>query len=666
MKKQPLLVHIIFHPASSDARQLARHIHAQLNEDPIVPGLRVPTVFCPLSDPAAPPVSLRFDFAERNFVILLADDDLNIDEAWCTFCGDAWAACAATSARCLPIQLSPNAFPLDPRLKELSFPKAHLHELGDARNAFVLRRLLVELCRYLSDLLEVAQSAFKAPVTIFLSHAKADLSKEPRVTEKLIDCLKQDQPIEAWFDSGDIPGGSKFAEAIEHGVQSASLLAVLTDVYATREWCREEVLLAKEHQRPVVVVDALKNYEVRSFPYLGNVPRIRWDGNSQMCIDLMLKETLRHLHALSILERHREPGDLISSRPPELATLIGLPLGSIVLYPDPPLGVGEARRLQKANVTITTPIQRLANKRPLKGQLVALSISESADTARYGMDPLHFESCMLDVSRYLLIKGATLAYGGYLGPDSYTEMLFELLRAYNALEGIQPVDRIVNHRGWPLPRLSVSEFSSAKDVSKIIELPRPPDVDESLHADFLAEPNFFPAEKSPEHRFAWARGMTAMRAFQADKARSGVVARVVIGGAFGPTKKKDGIDKWYASRIPGVLEEVLLSIQAGQPVFLVGAFGGAARVVGDLVRGVPRPEATWEYQQRAPHASAMKALYEKHRLPWMDYREIADLLKTTGKQGLNPLLSDEEQDELFDTADSLRSAALIITGLSRL
>ena len=392
MKKQPLLLHLVFHPESDSARELARHVHRELNGDLIVPGLRVPTVFCPNADAQKPPAHLRLDFAERNFVAVLADDRLIIDDEWCRFAAEVWEKCSDSSARFVPLQLSENAWPLDPRLEQVSFAKAHLQAAGDARNAFVVRRVVVELCRYLSNLEAVAESQFKAPVTLFLSHTKADLEKEPRVTRRLIEFLSVDQPIEAWVDSGDITTGSKFAEAIELGVKRASLLAVLTDTYATREWCREEIFLAKEHQRPVAVVDALTNYEVRSFPYLGNVPRIRWDGDPQKGIDLLLKETLRHLHVTALLDQDKHPGDCVFTRPPELATLIGLGPKTTVLYPDPPVGIGEARRLAKTKVSITTPFERLAAEKSLKGQPVALSMSESTDMLREkgtnGMNPL--------------------------------------------------------------------------------------------------------------------------------------------------------------------------------------------------------------------------------------------------------------------------------------
>ena len=232
-------------------------------------------------------------------------------------------------------------------------------------------------------------------------------------------------------------------------------------------------------------------------------------------------------------------------------------------------------------------------------------------------------------------------------------MLFELVRTHNSLEGVQPFERIVNHRGWPLPRLTVEESARLNQVSKTVELPRPQDIDETLHADFVPNPKFFPADKSPAHRFAWARGMTEMRAYQLDKARSGVMARIVIGGTFGPTVKvsEDGTrrkQKWDTSRIPGVLEEIVLSVKAGQPVFLIGAFGGVAKLVIDLIRG-EREEATWDYQKRAPFAPEMRALYEQRGIGWMDYPEIVSVFRNKGVEGINSLIGRDEQEELFET-----------------
>jgi len=72
---------------------------------------------------------------------------------------------------------------------------------------------------------------------------------------------------------------------------------------------------------------------------------------------------------------------------------------------------------------------------------------------------------------------------------------------------------------WPLPRLTDEQLAKYEGVAETVELERPADVDETLDPDFTPQPAFFQAEKSPRHRFAWARGMTEMRALQADKTK---------------------------------------------------------------------------------------------------------------------------------------------------
>lgn len=669
MSKQPLLVHLLFHPESAPARELARTIHQQLNEDVILPGLRVPTVFCPVADGSRPPARCRLDHAQRSFVVLLADNQLSIDDDWCQFVANVWESCQGSPHRCVPVQLEKHAWPLDNRLKGVSFARAFMQPDAESRTAFTVRRVVIELCRYLLNL-DSQNDVSAAPTRLFLSHTKFDLNVEPKVTQQLIQYLTADQPVEAWVDSGDIPAGSEFGKAIEKGVERTSLLVVLTDQYATREWCRREVLLAKKHQRPVAVINALTKHEVRSFPYLGNVPVMRWDGSPQKAVDLMLKETLHHLHTAIVLENCQQPGDVPSVRPPELATLVGLAPGTTVLYPDPPVGEEETQLLAQTNVNFTTSLQRMAKEQPLGGKQIALSMSESTDIQRYGLDPIHLESTMLELSRYLLIKGATLAYGGHLGSAGYTQKLFELVRTHNDRDGVKPFDRIVNQRGWPLPRLSIDQRAELNQVSRTVELPRPMDIDETLHSDFTLTPSFFPGDKSPQHRFAWARGMTDMRDFQSDVARSQVCARIVLGGTFGPTVKvgEDGSKKetWYSSRIPGVLEEVLLSVKHNQPVFLIGGFGGVARLVIDLLQGKDRVEATWDYQRRAPFAPEMKELYKSRGQDWWDYPEMVNVLREKGIAGINPLLTAEEHRELFEAIDPVRMIELVLLGLGRL
>lgn len=717
--KQPILVHIVFHPLSDLSRKLAEHVHGQLNGNPLAPGLRVPTVFSAFTaEGHLRP--LRLGQAEKDFVVLLADAKMNIDERWRNeYAEKVRKECEGAGARFLPVQLTGGAWPMIPALNGTNFVRACLAapEAGkksavecrcgkppeteeerqtrekreqeeaqlaaqrraeEVRRDLVVRRILVELCRFLTGLeIEGEENKDKKediPVKFFLSHTKLDLKKEPLVTQRFIQHLTADQPIKIWVDSGDIEAGSKFADEIKKGVEgSLGLLVVLTDLYATREWCRREILLAKQKHQPVVVVDALTGGEERMFPFLGNVPSVRWDGDPEKCVDAILRETLRHLHTTALLKRVRKDGvDEVFTRPPELATLMGFKAGKEVLYPDPPLGREESDYLEGMKVPFSTPLQRLAEERTLKDTKIALSMSESTDIADQGLSLLHLEAAMLEISRYMLVKGATLAYGGHLGAKGYTQKLFELSQAHAGLE----FERIVNYMGWPMRPTDEME-SDVISVAHIEKLPRPEGVNEEMHKDFVPDPIpeaprpfAFGADGSVLHRFAWARGMTEMREFQADRSRSGVKARIVIGGKFGPPEKArpgQPAEKWYAGRIPGVLEEVVLSVQAGQPVFLIGAFGGTARLVMDIMRGIDRTEATWEYQKRAPFAEEMRQMYKEQGLEWMDYPEITALLRSDKARLLvNPGLNGEEQDELYDSVDPHRMVELILKGLNQL
>ena len=165
----------------------------------------------------------------------------------------------------MPIQLTEHGWPIDRRLDDLNFLSAWTLENEEERRKLVARRLVHLLIRRLRP----HNDNEDAPaLTIFVSHTKLDLEQEPRVVKALLSHLTATQPEKTWFDSGDISAGSRFAKEIERGVTDAALLAVLTDSYSSRSWCRREVLLAKRFERPVVVVDALQNREVRSFPYV--------------------------------------------------------------------------------------------------------------------------------------------------------------------------------------------------------------------------------------------------------------------------------------------------------------------------------------------------------------------------------------------------------------
>jgi hypothetical protein len=334
-----------------------------------------------------------------------------------------------------------------------------------------------------------------------------------------------------------------------------------------------------------------------------------------------------------------------------------------VLYPDPPLGPEELAVLALTGVKVETPLERHAKAHDLRAQqlVVALSISEAEDLPRFGLRKPHLDDVLLEISRYLLVAGVRLAYGGHLGSVGYTVRLADLLydpiieqlRGELVPGAARPAE-LISYLAWPTA-------STAADIARLGALvevrrcARPADLDETVDAAFVVAPSMDIPVDSAMHRFAWARGLTMMRQRQTDE----VAARVVVGGRLGPAG--DG----YRGRMPGVLEEALVAIRAERPVYLVGAFGGCARLVFDALEGHSRPELQWDHQRVAPHSEGLRTLYQQRGVAWDQYDAIAAELKTRGLAGLKNGLTVDENRELATSRSAERIVELVLRGIQQ-
>lgn len=669
MTRFPVLVQFEYHVASETAAAAAEYLHDALNDDPSVPGLRIPTCFVPENGSMSPPDAQLANEADRVMVVLLADDHLAANARRTTKSGVTWAdyvvrlreLCASSTAhRFMPVQLTENGWPIDARLADVNFLRAWAIDDADQRLKFIARRLVHRLIRQLQSQTSESDAS---PVTIFLSHTKLDLESEPRVVRVLLAHLTANQPEKTWFDSGDIESGSQFARAIERGISDTALLAVVTDSYSSRSWCRREVLLAKRQQRPVVVIDAVREREIRSFPYAGNAPVIRWSGRAEDVVDLLLRETLRHEYATESLNQRKQPGDEILPAGPELVTIVHRDKAHPVLYPDPPLGLEELAVLASSGIRVVTPLERHARTNDLRSKslIVALSASEAEDLASFGLRKKHLDAILLELSRYLLLAGIRLAYGGHLRADGYTFHLADLLRdpIVEQLRGEPPASHalpaeLIAYPPWPTT-IHVQDEARLGPLVELRRCERPADVDESLDPEFVPLPETEIPTDTPARRFAWSRGLTVMRERQTAEA----AARVVVGGRSTPS------GAGYKGRMPGVFEEALSSIRANRPVYLLGAFGGCARLVIDALEGRARHELTWEFQRAAPHSHELRQMYLDRGQPWDDYEKVADELRHLGLGGLKNGLTLDENRELAATRSADRMIELILAGLQK-
>jgi hypothetical protein len=210
----------------------------------------------------------------------------------------------------------------------------------------------------------------------------------------------------------------------------------------------------------------------------------------------------------------------------------------------------------------------------LSQRVVAISTSESPDMPVLGLTDEHLRDAMAEIARHLLALGARLAYGGDLRTHGFTELLFELVARHrrDADEGDERAS-VTNYLAWPvhIPKAAADLERYASDLAGSAELVL---LTLDGHRWTMAERRM--ATQTQPTEAQWAQGLTAMRKVMRDQ----IHARIVLGG------RVDG----YKGAMPGIAEEALISLQARQPLFLMGGFGGCARDVAETL-GLVSPRA---------------------------------------------------------------------------
>jgi hypothetical protein len=715
-----LRIQVLFHWDSQAARDLAGRLYRTFSARPTGDGPRIPVRYGARQADGGPPPTVELS-AEHEIIVVLVDErmarrardnDRAVADRWGRLVSDLLGnhhPASASPHRVLPVALDSQALGLASVLNDVSFVRLDVRE-GIGRERHLILHIAVRALRALQNLPRVAGRPVdelpEIPVRLFISHAKQDLPKDPAAmaegpVKAILASLSQ-LPVERWFDSAEIPPAGRFPEEIQKGVLSSSaLVTVLTDTWSSREWCRREVLEAKLAARPMVMVDALEARVVRLFPYLGNVVTLRWRAaiavpdempadawakqrarweseDAALVIESALLEALRYQHDHRRLIALAGPNEVTLGTPPEALTLAHLPAGtSRVWYPDPPLGREELDRLQPADPdparrpVLTTPLSELARwPRPSAVQTVAVSLSNAPDTANFGGSIDHLATFADDLVLYLLIAGLRVAYGGVIGHEAlqngavvgddinYVARLLSMVRSHSVLlsEVIgKPLDPIENWVAWPIHlNFGDAELRTYGQEATLRDLPPPPDLD--VAAEELAPlANGFVPPKTPPQRYAWARSLTFMRASM----QSGTSARIAMGGRLAG----------YQGLWPGVLEEGVIALRARQPLYLLGLFGGAARLLIDALHGIARKELTSQGLASIPGSDELRAEYRRRGHQVQTPEELAAELSQAGAGGiaaaLNNGLSEEENTELFGSDDPQRIVTLILEGLRR-
>lgn len=591
--KSPLAVYVIYHTQYADAtafyaeiyKRLCRNIRNSLSD-----GLDIPVYYATEETNFA----VDFDRAKKTYILILSDGELLRVKDILQPKVKEWYAIDPSEENIMIslVKLHDYAFDILP-------PEAP--EQCMVLPSYDLKANWLEFeTRLYESLIRLIQ-AKQGKVRIFVSHSKKDKGKIGEVrARELVQYLNEETKLDSFFDVKDILDGKCFDKQIENGVENALLMVLYTNTYSDREWCRRELIAAKDHEVPTVVVMMLDGVAKRVFPYIGNIPCIEFGGDWREPIKLLLRTALDEYHEKQLLGSLRDEKEevKVTPFPPELYNLRFLQDDiKQVLYPEPPLGREELSILKQAHNTIdfVTPMEYASAGLDLDGKYIAISISNSEDAHRYGVGQEMLDDISIEISKHVLKAGGKMIYGGDLRKGGFTELFSNLSDQYGAFEkSASTVRYFKNYLAWPYYETITAADEYRYDHNRV-ELVR--------------------VEKAEDK----PKSLTKMRVEMENNAH----ARIVVGG------KLSG----YSGSMPGIIEEFKIAMLAGHPVYVVGGFGGAARYIADVLSGEKAAEGLFA---------------------WM--KDICD-------KGLQNGLSPEQNNRLFVSTNAMEIVSLILEGL---
>jgi len=260
---------------------------------------------------------------------------------------------------------------------------------GDSAEGLMCRDLVQGIAQLLGE-----SSAGR--LKVFISHTKRDNPEEAENVGELISLVRSvigQTRLQSFFDAHDLQPGTDWASELESEAAHSALLAIRTDLFASREWCQREVSISKQAGMPIVILDSLGFAEERGSFLMDHVPRVAarkldeaWRREDiYRALNLLVDECLKRAvwtHQKRLVAGLLPEPIWWAPHAPEPLTLVGwlseLAADSMqgagddrtlhVLHPDPPLGAAERLVLeqivelrgQALEIDILTPRQLAA------------------------------------------------------------------------------------------------------------------------------------------------------------------------------------------------------------------------------------------------------------------------------------------------------------------
>lgn len=647
--KMPLSVYVLYHKDYDEGNDIYTnmyHLLCRNPERPLTDGIDIP-VFLRIGGDGQNIPEIKFDQSSKNAIFLLVDELMYCCPRWNKYI-KSLISVIDKNTMIYPISLFKYAYDINSDIKKQQFITLKSFSVKSNWNEFQTRILDI-LIRFITGK-EIEK------LKLFISHSKKDADNLGKIkAEELRDFLRADTKLDSFFDANDIVDGYDFEKQIKDNVGKSLFIILETNTYSEREWCRIEALAGKRNKVPGIVVSLVNGSVKRGFPYLGNVPLIRFNDNWINVVNLILRTALDQYYQESLLTEIRKsiaPDNDYYILPfaPELFSFILIGETKKILYPEPPLGSEELDFLKIFDeaASFMTPMQAYSEvSKSLKDKNIGISISYSEDIQEYGGDEALLRDITIELSRHILVAGGKLIYGGDLRKNGFTELFVDLSYQYGQYEKTDRSTKyFTNYFAWPVHLNLTKAHESDFEYSRvnIIRVDAPEECS-------IQEINNFIAPTSLENKFLWARSLTKMRL----QMESDVNARILLGGLM----------HGFKGKYPGILEEFIIAQTKEHPIYLLGGFGGVSKVIADIIENNKTESYLSEQANKDSFYPEFLSYYnEKEDVEPIDYKVVCRIIKDNGISGLRNGLTDKENKLLFQSTNVLEIVALILKGLN--
>lgn len=533
------------------------------------------------------PKRIPLEQANKNLIIFIVDQPFfEAREQWKSYIESTVKEALEREDIVLPISISTNAASTSPAFENIN----HLVSIEPeklANDERIFQAIFTVLIRLLNNL-----------PRIFLCHAKAKNNNEEsygegeKIARDIRKYVYEETQLSCFFDLHDIPHGHGVKQSIQKAISESVVLAVWTDKLLESPWCQFELIETRRQQQPMLVLDALTSKTSRLFPFLGNMPVIRWDNNAPVIVSEILLELLRAYHLQRVFEfltQAEKQAPKFGLHPPDLLNSTismdqceseGEGSAQIFVYPDPPikanelevlyatfpskrfLSLTEWRSLSMANALNPSWDMSLSPRPcPFNSKNIGISVSSSDTWAEMGLISQHQDELSSAIALDLILLGAKVIWGGDLRPEGMGAQLKKIVKTYQ-----HPLRPPQAHVGLFVPfspnaerRLTTEALQARQHFAdvQIFQCPLNTDVKNADDAENIA---------------LTALALSIMRAEMAKICH----ARIILGG---------GIKK-FTGLYPGIAEEAYETIKQGKPLYVLGGFGGAAEAVFETIEDI--------------------------------------------------------------------------------